>query len=92
MPELCMNEGSSDTSIAIGERVNGFELGMGYPGMCEYGDVGSGDEANKVFDATFDPTMVWWDELGLVRAVVTAAYPHLLVTPTTGDFGGTRAQ
>jgi hypothetical protein len=75
------------TTVAIGEGVDGLELGVRDRYVCQRDDVGAGDEGDQVSDGPRDPLVVRGYEVRSRGRDVRAADPHLLGAPTAACSG-----
>ena len=84
--QLCVHEGTAVSSVSIGERMDGLELGVGDGGLGQNRYVVAIDEREQVVDRTRDVVVARRDEQRVVRAVIAPTDPHWFLTPTAGDF------
>src|SRR5690606_5421117 len=75
-----VDERATGPSVAIGERMDSFKLGMGQGGMYEDRKVVAVDERDQVIHQSRHVGMVRSDELCLMWTITRATDPHLLAT------------
>lgn len=87
-----MDQRTAGAAVAIGKRVDRRELGVCERCLGKDGNVIAVDEADQVLNCCGHPLVARRDEHRVMGAGVTAADPHLLVSPSPGDIRLGRAE
>ena len=80
-----MNEGAADAAVAIGERVDGLELGVGDGRLDDGREVRPVHEGHEIDHQLLDDLGGWRHEVGPARVKGVAADPVLPVPQRPGD-------
>jgi len=82
MAEHCLNQRAACSPVAIGEGMDGLELGVRERSVCKNWKIGSLDKHHEIFDRVGDTIVMWRNEQREVRPQVPTADPDLLGAPT----------
>ena len=86
--EDCVNQGSADASVSVGEGVDRLELCMSEARLDEGAVRGAVDVPDEVIDQDRDRVGRGWNELGTERIPIGAADPVLDRTDAAMPFVG----
>lgn len=86
-----MYQGPSGAPVAVGERVDGLELGVGDGGLGERRQHFAGREPAQVVQEPIHLLRRWRHEVSFARVVVVPADPVLFGSDLPADLGGGRA-
>ena len=83
-PQHDVHEGAADAAVAVDERVDGLELGVGDGRLRHRGQVVAGDEGDEVLEQRPDEVLGRRHEGGVGRVAEPAADPVLLLAHAAG--------